>query len=207
MKQARYFTVLVAAVSCACGGDAPEPPQGEAPPAQEGVSGMAPETTLGVPSVVTLSPSSGGTSSPTSEVAVMDQLGLAFLPPQLLVHVGQPLLFTNSESLAHNVHVVFIDSDSTVYIADMDPGSRAQIVLELEGGYDVTCDVHPGMRAFIYATSAPYAALADPDGRFFIADVPPGSYTASVWSASAELRGERAIEVFGSMTDLDLSTP
>jgi hypothetical protein len=137
----------------------------------------------------------------------MDQLGLAFLPGQLLVHVGQPLLFTNSESLAHNVHVVFIDSDSSVYLADMNPGGRGEIVLELEGGYDVTCDVHPGMRAFIYATSTPYAAFADPDGRFLIPDVPPGSYTASVWSASPELRGERAIEVTGSTTELDLSTP
>jgi len=135
----------------------------------------------------------------------MDQLGLAFTPNRLVVRVGQPLLFTNSESLAHNVNVSLVDSDSTVYLADMDPADRIEIFLEIEGGYDVMCDVHPGMRAFIFVTSAPYAAVADPDGGFLITDVPPGSYTASVWSASTDLRSERTVEISGSSTELDLS--
>jgi plastocyanin len=156
--------------------------------------------------VVTLTPSSGvATAAPTGP-ALMDQLGLAFTPTQLLVQSGQAVEFVNSESLAHNVHVSFIDGDSTVLVADMDPADRRQIVLEREGGYDVTCDVHPGMRAFIFVTSAPYAALAEPDGSFQIPDVPPGSYVAAVWSASPELRGERSVEVAGPGTQLDLSS-
>ena len=136
----------------------------------------------------------------------MDQLGLTFTPTQLLVGAGQPLVFTNSESLAHNVHVAFIDTDSTIFLADMDPNDRTQILLDAEGGYDVTCDVHPGMRAFIYVTTAPYATIADPDGGFLIPDVPPGSYIASVWTASMDLRGQRTIQVSGPSTELDLST-
>jgi hypothetical protein len=40
--------------------------------------------------------------------------------------VGQPLVFTNSETLAHNVHVTYIDNDSTVYLTDMGPSERAR---------------------------------------------------------------------------------
>ena len=205
MKRNVLTSVLLAGLSWACG-EAPEPPVQEAPPAQDGVSGRAPATAQGTPAVVSLRPSSGGLAAAPSEAALMDQLGLAFTPRQLLVRVGQQIDVVNSESLPHNVHVSFIDNDSTVFIADMGPTERTQIVLSQEGGYDVVCDVHPGMRAFIYVTSGTHAGFADPEGLFLIPDVPPGSYTASVWSASAELRGERTIEVSGPRTELDLTT-
>ena len=205
MKRKGLIPVLLAAVSWACG-EAPEPSVQGAPPAQEGVSGRAPATAQGVPSVVSLRLSSGGPTAAPSEAALLDQLGLAFTPQQLLVRVGQQIHVVNSESLAHNIHVSFIDNDSTVFIADMGPGESTQVVLSQEGGYDVVCDVHPGMRAFIYVTSGTHAAFADPEGLFLIPDVPPGSYTASVWSVSAGLRGERTIEVSGPRTELDLTT-
>jgi plastocyanin len=196
--------LFIAVIGWGCGDEPAPPPQPESP-AQEGVFGRAPVTAQGLPSVVTLRPDAPATAPLTEEPVVLDQLGLAFLPKQLLVRVGQPLVFTNSETLAHNVHVTYIDNDSTVYLTDMGPSERGQIVLDLAGGYDVTCDVHPGMRAFIFVTSAPYAAFADADGNFLIADVPPGSYTASVWSAAPASRGERSIQVSGPSTELDLT--
>jgi plastocyanin len=155
--------------------------------------------------VVTLRPSTGGPAAPPAEVAVLDQLGLAFTPSQLLVRLGQPAEVVNSESLAHNVHVTFADTDSTVLLADMNSGDRMELDLDQEGGYDVVCDVHPGMRAFIYVTSAPYAVFAAADGSFLIPDVPPGSYTVSVWSADVGARSERSVQVSGTSTELDLS--
>jgi hypothetical protein len=98
-----------------------------------------------------------------------------------------------------------VANDSTVYLADMDPDDHRETTIDVEGAYDVTCDVHPGMRAILYVTSAPYAAFAEADGSFVIPDVPPGSYVAEVWSASPELRGERPIEVSGPSTELDLT--
>lgn len=199
------LTLLVAGLA-ACGGDeaSPEPPA-DAPTAPEGLAGTAPPATLGIPSVVTLLPADDGAVAPPAEAAHMDQLGLEFLPKQLLVRPGQTVLFTNSESLAHNVHVSYMDNDSSVYLADMDPRESLETALEREGGYDVTCDEHPGMRAFIYVTSAPYVAFAEVDGSFVIPDVPPGTYVASVWSASAELRGERTVDVTAGETNLDLT--
>lgn len=202
----RALLTLAVAGLAACGGDdARQSPPAEAPAQPEGLSGSAPPATQGVPSVVALRPAGDGAVQPPAEAMRMDQLGLEFLPKQLLVRPGQALRFTNSESLAHNVHVSYMDNDSTVYLADMDPDDSLETALEREGGYDVTCDEHPGMRAFIYVTSAPYVAIAETDGSFLIPDVPPGSYVASVWSVSPELRGERTVEVSGDETDLDLT--
>lgn len=201
------FASLLAAACSACGGgDAPEPPSEEAPP-PEGVFGRSPAAVQGLPSVVLLHAPDDTPAAPPAEAALMDQLGLAFLPTQLIVAAGQTIEFANSESLAHNVHVTYTESDSTVYLEDMDPDTRTEVVLDQEGAYDVTCDEHPGMRAFIYVTSAPHATFAEYDGSFEMPDVPPGTYTVEVWSASPELRVERAVDVTGGGTELDLTTP
>jgi hypothetical protein len=190
----------------ACGGGEAPPPEADEPAAlPEGVSGLAPGATQGIPSVVTLTPLGGAPAPPPAEPALLDQLSLSFMPNALMVLAGQTVVFKNSETLAHNVHVTFIDDESTTFIADMEPGASTQAVLDREGGYDVTCDVHPGMRAFLFVTSAPYATFAEVDGSFVIPDVPEGTYVATAWSATTGLRSERRIVVSGPSTALDLT--
>lgn len=201
------LTLAATTVSLACGDEAPEPPpEGAGSEAPEGVSGRAPPAVQGVPSVVLLWPDDGGGAQTPTDPAVMDQLGLAFLPTHLIVRPGQTLRFVNSESLAHNVHVSFAQNDSTVFMADMDPDDARDLVLEREGAYAVSCDVHPGMSAIIYVTSAPYAAFAEADGSFVLGDVPPGSYTVEVRSRDPDLAGERAVDIPGPSAELDLTT-
>ena len=43
------------------------------------------------------------------------------------------------------------------------------------------CDVHPWMAGWLVVVEHPYAAVTDAEGRFTIADVPPGAYTLAVW--------------------------
>jgi plastocyanin len=193
------------ATTLACGGGEATPEADQAPAQPEGVSGLAPAATQGIPSVVTLTPVGGTPPAAPTQPALLDQLSLSFMPNALMVHAGQTVQFKNSETLAHNVHVTFIDDESSVFIADMDPGGTTHTVLGREGGYDVTCDVHPGMRAFLFVTSAPYATFAAIDGTFMIPDVPDGTYTVAVWSATPNLRSEHRVEVSGPATVLDLS--
>jgi len=124
---------------------------------------------------------------------LIDQLGLQFSPPRLLVRVGQPVRFQNSETIAHNVHVTSMAGDSTVFTEDTMIGQTASFVFDEEGGFDVKCDVHPGMTAFIFVTSAPYAVFAEPDGAFHISGVPAGEYTLKVWSVDAAAPSEQTI--------------
>ena len=190
----------------ACGGgEPPEAAQEESPPPPQGVHGQAPQASQGIASVVVLDSETASSAAVPAEPAVMDQLGLAFLPRQLIVRLGQPVEFLNSETLAHNVHLHYEPNDSSVYYADFNPNDRSQVVLEQAGAYAVTCDEHPGMTAFIYVTTSPYTTFADIDGSFIIPDVPPGSYTARVWNATRDLRSERPLRVSGSSTEVDLT--
>ncbi|HET9948005.1 MAG TPA: plastocyanin/azurin family copper-binding protein [Longimicrobiales bacterium] len=201
---------LLLLVACTACGDPPaerEPADapeavGAAPP--QGVWGVAPEAVGGTPSVVLLDGPDAEAPAPSAEPPHIDQLGLAFTPTALVVRVGETVLFTNSETVTHNVHIREMDSGETVLNVDTDPAGGAEYVFESEGGYDVTCDVHPGMRAFIYATEAPYAVLAERTGAFVVPDVPAGAYTLSVWSADPGLRSEQEITVSGASTEVRL---
>ena len=176
-----------------CADPEPDAPPAEAPPA-EGVFGRAPAAVGGVPSVITLRTSARVDFNEARE-SVVDQLGLAFSPRTLLVRPGEAVQFTNSETLPHNVHVRSVAGDSTVLNEDTPPGERFSFAFAEEGGYDVLCDVHPGMTAFIFVTNAPYAAFADADGGFHVSGVPAGEYTLTVWSVDPTDRSEQAIVV------------
>jgi plastocyanin len=204
MKRTLVRMLLSAATLWGCG-DTPEPVPEESEPAVQGVYGRAPAADQGVPSVVTLTPVAGGSSEAPEEPVVMDQLGLAFLPTTLIAHPGQTVRFTNSETLAHNVHVTRMENDSTVFFADMNPDDRLETRLSAPGGYDVTCDVHPGMRAVVYVTAAPYATFAEAEGSFVLPGVPPGSYEAAVWRPTTGVGDPRSVDVTGPRTELDLT--
>jgi plastocyanin len=198
-----HLLACLAFLGTGCGDSAPDTSTDEVPeaPAVEGVHGVAPGPVGGTPSVVVLRPAAPA-PRPEREPPHIDQLGLTFTPTSIIAMVGESVLFTNSETITHNVHLQFTDTDSTVLNVETDPGGRAEFVFEREGGYDVLCDHHPGMRAFIYVSPSPYAVFADPSGSFQIAGVPPGSYTASLWSVDPELRAERLIEVSGPSTEV-----
>lgn len=198
----------VAAIAGACGDSEPPPPP-EAP-APQGVYGTAPAAQQGTPSVITLDAvgsggaAGGAAAGEGAEQPTIDQLGLVFTPTTLVARVGEPVLFTNSETIVHNVHLWFADSDSTVFDVETDPGASAEFVFDRPGGYDVTCDHHPGMRAFIYVTDADRAVFADNAGSFVIPEVPPGEYTLSLWSVDPTLRTEQQIRVEGPSTEVTL---
>ncbi len=201
--RALLATVLVVVAACS---DAPADSRTPEPtPAPQGVFGTAPGAFAGTPSVITLRPSGAATTAlQPRENPRMDQLGLAFAPGLLMVRLGETVTFTNSETVTHNVKLTFSDNDSTVMDAETDPAGRVDFAFDREGGYEVTCDHHPGMRAFIYVTSAPYAIFAANNGSFRMADVPTGSYTISVWSVDPARRSERTLDVTGPSTEVSL---
>ena len=180
-----------AVLMCSCANAEPDAPQSEPTP-PEGVFGQAPAALGGIPSVITLEAEAPFDRGEPPEF-LMDQLGLQFSPPRLFVRVGEPVRFQNSESIAHNVHVSSMSGDSTVFSEDTMLGQSASFVFDEEGGYDVKCDVHPGMTAFIFVTSAPYAVFAAQDGAFHVTGVPAGEYTMKVWSVDEAARSEQTI--------------
>ena len=108
--------------------------------------------------------------------ALMDQYGRQFVPDLLFVRVGQVVEFRNSEDVDHNIRVLRNPTGTTVMDVS---GSQNQVfkhTFDRPGSYDVSCDVHPGMRATIVASRTPYAIGTDDRGTFTLKDVPPGGY-------------------------------
>ena len=197
----------------ACGGDGPGGASVDqvTEPAPEGVHGAAPAALNGIPSVVLLTPAAPANASTAiagapvaADEAVIDQFGLAFSPTRLLASPGV-VRFTNSEAaLSHNVHVRRIGSGETVFNDDAGSGETIELVLDQAGGYDVICDMHPGMTAFIFLTDAPYAVIAEEDGSFDLGAVAEGDYLAQVWTATDGYLDSVAVTVAEGSTEVDL---
>ena len=204
----RFNTILSAVLIVGCTGTSSETEEAtdHTLPANEAgvVFGQAPAAVGGIPSVVMLSAEPGGSDSgPVFDPEpVIDQFGLVFSPNILLIGMGQSVTFTNSESLAHNVNLRQIETDAMVLNVDTDPTESAQYTFDESGGYDIRCDVHPGMTAFVFASPTPYTVFANLDGEFALSGVPPGSYTLTVWSTDEALNTERIVEVGEGRTEL-----
>jgi plastocyanin len=127
------------------------------------------------------------------ELPVMDQAGLTFLPELLFVRTGRPVEFRNSDDTLHNVHVGNIDTRESAFNVAIPTGETYTYAFQKDGFYHVGCDIHPAMSAEIFATSSPFATVAEQDGRFSFAGVPPGAYTLRAFSSRG--RWQQEIEV------------
>ncbi len=159
------------------------------------VAGRAPAAAGGLPAVVTLEPADGHSVQLPDAPALMDQYALSFLPQLLVVRTGQAVEFRNSEEVSHNVRVVDVTADSTLFNVATPQGEPYLHEFPRAGEYTVACDIHPGMTAFILAVDASYATVAEEDGAFAFADVPPGAYTLRVWHPDATQRSTRQVQV------------
>src|SRR5262245_27129393 len=149
--------------------------------------------------LVTLEAGAGPAAVPQGAV-IMDQFSKAFVPETLFVRVGQPVTFKNSEDQLHNITVVRSRTGARVLNISQNQGDVHTHTFEQSGEYDVSCDVHPGMRATIVAATTPYAVYADERGTFAFQNVTPGEYRLRV---SAEGRdNERTVTVSGATLDI-----
>ncbi|MGQ0735907.1 MAG: cupredoxin domain-containing protein [Acidobacteriota bacterium] len=172
----------------------------EAPAAASGVGTVSGQAPPGA--IVALEPVGSEPARPPGPV-VMDQYSRAFIPDLLLVRVGQVVEFRNSEDVDHNVRVQRIATGATVM---NESGSQNQVfkhTFDQTGSYEVSCDVHPGMRAIIAVTRTPFAVSADPRGVFTLMNVPDGTYVARVSGAGRETSQE--IRVQGPTTEVNLT--
>lgn len=197
MRQLLVFLAVAVASACSSPGDAPAPAASSPPAATAAtvtqVSGRAPAGAL-----VALEPVAG-VPMPEGD-AVLDQFSKAFVPETLFVRVGQPVIFKNSEDQLHNVAVVRTRTGTGVFNISQNQGDVHTHTFEQAGEYDVTCDVHPGMRATIVAAHTPHAVYADARGAFVFQNITPGAYRLKVSAGGRDT--ERAIEVAGAQMDV-----
>ena len=118
--------------------------------------------------------------------ARMDQRGEQFVPRVLAITVGSTVDFPNSDVTFHNVFS--LSAARTFDLGRYRPGRTGRSGSITPGIVSVFCDIHAHMSAFILVFNHPFFAVTDAEGRYAIADVPPGTHTLVVWSEVGQPR-------------------
>lgn len=138
----------------------------------------------GQPWVVYLEGAAGAADASAAESKEILQKDMMFAPNAAVVRSGATVQFRNVDKIYHNVFSPTAGSefDLGLYRGGV---AKAQTLRE-PGEVDVYCNIHPGMHARILVVPNRFYSVVGPDGRYEIADVPPGRYTAVAWSATHE---------------------
>ena len=110
----------------------------------------------------------------------IDQLECRYEPHVKVVRPGEQILITNNDPVLHNVHA-YRGDDTVFNMAQPFQGQQTPQSIAEEGLVRVACDVHDWMEAWVLVLNNPYVAVTDSGGGFEIGDVPPGTYTVTLW--------------------------
>lgn len=116
-----------------------------------------------------------------AQPVVIDQKGCQYTPHVLGIRTGQTLKLKNSDGLLHNVHA--LPKVNTPFNMAM-PANRTEADSKFgkeEGMFQVKCDVHPWMSAYVGVFSNPFFSVTKADGKFKISGLPPGTYDLEAW--------------------------
>lgn len=117
---------------------------------------------------------------PSTPVTI-DQRGCWFHPRVMGIQVGQELQILNSDPVTHNIHpMAEVNREWNHSMGPGDPPIHRKFT-KVEVMIPVKCNIHSWMHAFIGAVDNPYFAVTKDDGSFTIPNLPPGTYTLSVW--------------------------
>ena len=117
---------------------------------------------------------------PTTPV-VIDQVGCLYVPHAMGIMVGQAYNILNSDGMLHNIHT--LPEVNTTFNRAM-PATLTEVTTTFnmpEAVFQIKCDVHPWMSAYIGVFSHPFFSTTSADGTFTISGLDPGTYEISAW--------------------------
>jgi hypothetical protein len=117
-----------------------------------------------------------------------------FDPGFTAIAEGDFLVFVNEGPVSHRLFSAALGSDLQIPVAPASSASPQRI--ERRGELRFYCALHPDEDFSVLVTGDVFSAVVDPEGRFYIAPIPRGSYRLSIWSREAEVP-IRTLEVTG----------
>src|SRR5437773_3345769 len=123
--------------------------------------------------------------------AEIDQSKCEYSPHVQVMAVNSEIALKNSDPILHNIQ--FFQGDNSLFnIAQPVQGQVNKHKLENAGSIYVECAVHGWMQGQVVVVDNPYYAVTDENGKFSIADLPPGKYQVKIWH---EYLGEQTKEI------------
>ena len=123
-----------------------------------------------------------GKTWPAPKTAVtLDQVGCVYKPHVMGIMVGQPYRILNSDGILHNIHTLpkinpAFNRGQPATVKEMTTSFPKP-----ENMFQVKCDVHPWMTAYIGVFTHPFYSVTGTDGKFTIPDLPAGTYEITAW--------------------------
>lgn len=111
--------------------------------------------------------------------AKIDQVNLQFTPAVLVVPVGSPITFPNTDSVSHQVYSFSAAKRFQLPLYRGKP--YPPVVFDREGVVTLGCNIHDQMRAYVYVVEAQHFGRTNAQGAWNAADVEPGDYQVTVW--------------------------
>jgi len=120
---------------------------------------------------------------------VMAQHGGQFVPPFLVVTVGQTVNMPNEDDVAHNVYSV--SAAKQFNLGFYAKGDHKSVTFDRPGLVEVLCVIHNFMRAKILVVPNKFYAKVSADGSFHIRSVPAGTFTLTFWADAIPQIGQQ----------------
>src|SRR5258705_7863341 len=112
---------------------------------------------------------------------VLDQNGCQYKPHAMGIMVGQAYRILNSDGVLHNIHS--LPKVNTSFNKPMPPTLKEATTKfdKPEPVFQIKCDVHPWMTAWIGVFTHPFFSVTSTDGKFTISGLDAGTYEITAW--------------------------
>ncbi len=128
-----------------------------------------------------------------SAKVVLDNKDCRFSPHVVVVQTGQPLVIKNSDTVGHNSNVATLKNPPSNSLIPAGGESSIPFASEEAIPAQVTCNIHPWMKAWVVVRPNPYATVSAADGTFEIKNVPAGEVELQLWHEKAGYIGEISV--------------
>jgi plastocyanin len=128
----------------------------------------------------------------------LDQKGCVYVPHAMGIMVGQQYRILNSDGILHNIHT--LPKVNRAFNRAMPATSKEASTTfdKPENVFQIKCDVHPWMSAYIGVFEHPFFAATSTDGKFNLSGLDAGTYVITAWH---ERLGTQTASVTVSGTD------